>query len=36
MRWNIQKGTVPLPKANQESYVRENLDIFDFSITQKI
>ncbi|ADE16232.1 aldo/keto reductase [Nitrosococcus halophilus Nc 4] len=33
LRWNIQLGTVPLPKANQKSHLEENLGIFDFEIS---
>jgi len=32
LRWNLQRGTVPLPKAGEESHRRENLDIFDFEL----
>ena len=35
LRWNLQRGTVPIPKANQEDHLEENLDIFDFEITQE-
>lgn len=32
LRWNLQMGTVPLPKANQIPHLKENLDIFDFEL----
>lgn len=32
IRWNLQRGTVPLPKANQKQHLEENLDVFDFEI----
>lgn len=32
IRWNLQRGTVPLPKANREDHLRENLAVFDFSL----
>lgn len=32
LRWCLQLGTVPLPKANKEEHLRENLDIFDFEL----
>jgi 2,5-diketo-D-gluconate reductase A len=32
LRWNLQLGTVPLPKANQKKHVAENIDVFDFEI----
>ncbi len=35
LRWNIQLGTIPIPKANQEEHLKENLDIFDFEISEK-
>jgi 2,5-diketo-D-gluconate reductase A len=33
LRWNLQHGTVPLPKANRLSHVQENLNIFDFALS---
>lgn len=33
IRWNLQLGTVPLPKANQKHHLVENSDIFDFEIS---
>jgi len=33
LRWNLQRGTVPLPKANRREHFLENLDIFDFEIS---
>jgi 2,5-diketo-D-gluconate reductase A len=35
LRWNLQRGTVPLPKANQRKHLTENLDIFDFELTDR-
>lgn len=35
IRWNLQLGTVPLPKANQIAHQRENLEVFDFEITHE-
>lgn len=32
LRWNLQIGTVPLPKANRYDHMEENIDIFDFEI----
>jgi diketogulonate reductase-like aldo/keto reductase len=34
IRWNLQLGVVPLPKANHIQHQRENLDVFDFEIRQ--
>jgi diketogulonate reductase-like aldo/keto reductase len=33
IRWSLQTGAVPLPKANQASHQRENLDVFDFRLS---
>lgn len=33
IRWNIQKNIVPIPKANNLDHLRENIDVFDFSIS---
>lgn len=33
LRWNLQRGTVPLPKANSPEHLKENLDIFDFELS---
>jgi len=33
VRWNLQLGVVPLPKANHTAHLRENLSVFDFEIT---
>lgn len=33
LRWNIQKGTVPIVKANQETHLEEDMDIFDFELS---
>ncbi len=32
LRWNLQMGTVPIPKANDKKHQEENLNIFDFEI----
>ena len=33
LRWNLQLGAVPLPKANRREHQSENLEIFDFELT---
>ena len=33
LRWNLQLGTVPLPKANRHEHLVENLGAFDFALT---
>lgn len=35
IRWNLQHGTVPLPKANQADHFRENLAVFDFELSDE-
>ena len=32
IRWNLQLGVVPIPKANHVTHQRENLNVFDFEI----
>jgi 2,5-diketo-D-gluconate reductase A len=32
LRWNLQLGVAPLPKANHVQHQRENLNLFDFEI----
>jgi len=32
IRWNLQLGVVPLPKANHVQHMRDNLHVFDFEI----
>lgn len=32
IRWNLQLGVVPLPKANSRDHLQQNLDVFDFQI----
>jgi diketogulonate reductase-like aldo/keto reductase len=34
IRWNLQHGVVPLPKANHVQHLRDNLNVFDFEIAQ--
>jgi diketogulonate reductase-like aldo/keto reductase len=33
IRWNLQLGVVPIPKANHVQHQRDNLNVFDFEIT---
>lgn len=35
IRWNLQLGTVPLPKANQIKHLEENIEVFDFELTDE-
>jgi 2,5-diketo-D-gluconate reductase A len=34
IRWNLQLGVVPVPKANHVQHLAENLHVFDFEISQ--
>ncbi len=34
LRWNLQRGTVPLPKANRWDHQAENLGAFDFELDE--
>ncbi len=33
LRWNIQRGVVVIPKSVHEDRMRQNFDVFDFSLT---
>jgi 2,5-diketo-D-gluconate reductase A len=35
IRWSMQLGTVPLPKANQIKHLEENIEVFDFELTKE-
>lgn len=35
LRWSVEKGDVPIPASGSERHIRENLDIFDFSLTEE-
>jgi diketogulonate reductase-like aldo/keto reductase len=32
LKWELQKGIVPLPKSKSESHIKENLDLFDWEL----
>lgn len=34
IRWNLQSGTVPIPKANNPDHLAEDIDVFDFEIDE--
>lgn len=34
MRWNLQQNYVPIPKANQRRHLEENINVFDFEISE--
>ena len=33
IRWMLQKDVVTIPKSTHEHRIRENADVFDFSLT---
>lgn len=35
LRWDIQRGLVALPKSTHKVYLKENLDVFDFVISDE-
>ena len=35
IRWNIDRGCMPLPKSSSIIRLRENFDVFDFSLTKE-
>ena len=35
IRWNLQLGTLPIPKANQQSHLEENINVFNFEISEE-
>ncbi len=35
IRWNLQFGTVPIPKANHKNHIEENINVFDFEISDE-
>lgn len=35
LRWNVQRGVVVIPKSTHKERIEENLNIWDFSLTQE-
>lgn len=35
LRWNVERGCVPLPKSQNPNRLRENFAVFDFSLTEE-
>ncbi len=34
LRWNVQKGTIAIPTSSNKTRILENIEIFDFTISQ--
>lgn len=35
IRWDLQRGVVPIPKASRRDHLEENLDVFDFELSNR-
>ena len=35
LRWNVQRGVVVVPKSTHVERIKENIDIFDFELTDE-
>ena len=35
LRWSIQHGFIPIPRSFSEVHIKENIDVFDFKLTDK-
>lgn len=35
LRWHIQRGVIPIPKSSNKTRIKENLNVFDFEISNK-
>ena len=35
LKWHIQRGVIPIPKSSNKERIKENLDIFDFNISDE-
>lgn len=35
MRWHIQEGNIVIPGSKNPEHIKENFDIFDFSLTDE-
>lgn len=35
LRWNIQRGVIVLPKSAHKERMIQNLDVFDFTLTDE-
>ena len=35
IRWNLEHGVIAIPKSTHEERLKENLDVFDFSLSEE-
>lgn len=35
LRWNLERGSIPIPKANQKKHLEENINVFDFELSKE-
>lgn len=35
LRWHVQLGAVPIPRSSSEEHQRENINIFDFTLSDE-
>lgn len=35
LRWTIDSGTIPIPRSGNKAHIKENTDLFDFSLTEE-
>lgn len=35
LRWHIQRGVIPIPKSSNVNRIKENLDVFDFELSNE-
>ena len=34
LRWNLERGVVPIPGSSNPAHIKENTEIFDFELTK--
>ena len=35
MKWHVQQGVIPIFSSNNPAHIKENIDIFDFSLSEE-